>query len=353
MSHHILGLDPGFGGFKLAEVTPSGIKTTHIPSVVGIGDTDLGLLSLGALGRRRNDHTPHAVAWNGTCYLVGAGVARFARPLQRLDYQRLSDGPELRALTYATLAQALGPGQHDVSLILGLPVEVMADRQQATSVLKGLRKWLLGQHHFQVDSNACHVQVDEVKALAQPVGAFFAWGLDDAGNWRRSPDDLKAPVGVCDIGFNTLDLFAVEGGQVVARFTGGETLGMRRAAELLIDLVQPRFGITLALPQADALLREKQPSLYDNGNAVDIKMLVSQALATAGASAFDFLERHWGNGRHFAHLLFTGGGSQALRTGVIRAYPHGVILPEPVTANAVGLARYACRVFKMPAPASR
>jgi hypothetical protein len=25
--HHILGLDPGFGGFKLAEVTPEGLKT--------------------------------------------------------------------------------------------------------------------------------------------------------------------------------------------------------------------------------------------------------------------------------------------------------------------------------------
>ena len=63
--HHILGLDPGFGGFKLAEVTDSGLQTAYLPAVVGIGDTDIGLLSLGGLGRRRNGHTPHAVSWNG------------------------------------------------------------------------------------------------------------------------------------------------------------------------------------------------------------------------------------------------------------------------------------------------
>ena len=194
--HHILGLDPGFGGFKLAELTDSGLQTAYLPAVVGIGDTDIGLLSLGGLSKRRNGHAPHAVSWNGARYLVGPNVARYARPLQRLDFQRLADGPELRALTYGVLAQRLGPGEHDVSLIIGLPVEVMADRELATTTLKGLRRWLVGRHDFVVDEVRCQVAVHQVRALAQPVGAFFAWGLDDAGRWRRSTDDLKAPVGV-------------------------------------------------------------------------------------------------------------------------------------------------------------
>ena len=350
--HHILGLDPGFGGFKLAEVTDSGLQTAYLPAVVGIGDTDIGLLSLGGLGRRRNGHTPHAVSWNGARYLVGPHVARYARPLQRLDFQRLADGPELRALTYGVLAQGLGPGEHGASLIIGLPVEVMADRELATATLKDLRKWLVGRHDFVVDDVRCQVTVHQVRALAQPVGAFFAWGLDDAGRWRRSPDDLKAPVGVCDIGFNTLDLFAVEGGQVIARYTGGETLGMRRAAETLADLARRAYGVTLALPQADALLREKSPKVYVAGQATSVRPLVQQALDATAASALAYIERHWGDGRQFAHLLFTGGGSQALRKSLLRAYPHGVILPDPLTANAAGLARYARRVFKAPALAS-
>jgi len=353
MTHlHIFGLDPGFGGFKLAEVTDSGLQTAYLPAVVGIGDTDIGLLSLGGLGKRRNGHTPHAVSWNGARYLVGPHVARYARPLQRLDFQRLADGPELRALTYGVLGQGLGPGEHDVSPIIGLPVEVMANRELATATLKGLRKWLVDEHEFVVDEARCQVAVHQVRALAQPVGAFFAWGLDDAGRWRRSPDDLKAPVGVCDIGFNTLDLFAVEGGQVVARYTGGEILGMRRAAETLADLVRRAHGVTLALPQADALLQAKSPTVYVAGRAVSIRSLTTQALDATAATALAYLERHWGDGRQFAHLLFTGGGSQVLRKALLRAYPHGVILPDPLTANAAGLARYARRVFKAPALAS-
>ena len=349
---HILGLDPGFGGFKLAEITPEGITTAYLPAVVGIGDTDTGLLSLDGLGKRRNGHTPRAVSWDGVRYLVGTGVARYARPLQRLDFQRLANGPELRALTYGVLAQGLGPGEHEASLIIGLPVKVMADRDLATTTLKGLRKWLVGDHEFQVDDAICNVTVHQVKALAQPVGAFFAWGLNDAGRWRRSPDDLKAPVGVCDIGFNTLDLFAVEGGQVIARFTGGETLGMRRAAELLADLVRRAHGVSLALPQADALLREKSPAIYVDGQQRSVHSLAAQALDATAADALAYIERHWGDGRQFAHLLFTGGGSQALRTPLLRTWPHGLILPHPLTANAAGLARYARRVFKLPALAS-
>ena len=54
----------------------------------------------------------------------------------------------------------------------------------------------------------------------------------------------------------------------------------------------------------------------------------------------------WGNGRQFTHLLFTGGGAETLRDDLLRQYPHGVVLPEPITANAIGLARYGVRVFK-------
>ncbi len=349
---HILGLDPGFGGFKLAEVTPEGLRTAYLPAVVGVGDTDIGLLSLGGLGRRRNGHAPRAVSWDDARYLVGPHVTRYARPLQRLDFQRLAHGPELRALTYGILGEMLGLGQHDVRLIIGLPVAIMADRERATTTLKALRKWLVSEHLFTVDDARCQVAVQQVKALAQPVGAFFAWGLDDAGRWRRPADDLKAPVGVCDIGFNTLDLFAVEGGQVIARFTGGETLGMRRAAELLADLVRRAHGVSLALPQADALLREKSPAIYVDGQRRSVRSLTAQALDATAANALAYIERHWGDGRQFAHLLFTGGGSQALRTPLLRTWPHGLILPEPLTANAAGLARYARRVFKLPALAS-
>ena len=111
MTTHFLGLDPGFGGFKVVEATGEGHRSIHLPSVIGVGDTDTGLLSLGALGGRRPDSRPLAVFWNGASYLAGHRVAHFARPIERMGFLRLSDGPELRALTYAALGSLLGSGE--------------------------------------------------------------------------------------------------------------------------------------------------------------------------------------------------------------------------------------------------
>lgn len=344
---HLIGFDPGFGAIKAATLDASGPPAlTVLPSVTGIGELDLGWLSLGKLGRRRSSDRPHTVSWDGVTYLAGDHVERYARAIERMDFHRLSDGPELRALVYTALGQLLEAGEHSAALMVGLPVEVMSDRELARATRRGLRSWLVGHHTFEVDGQSLDLDVERVDVMAQPAGTFFAWGLDDAGRWVRDPADLKAPVAVCDIGFNTADLFSVQGGRVQGRFTGGETLGMRRAAELLVRTLQSRHGVRLSLHQADALLRERHPTLATADGLLDLTAMAQQLAQAAAGSLVAFLENRWGNGRHFQHLLFTGGGAAALHTELLRHYPHGVVLPEPVMANALGLARYAQRVLK-------
>ena len=343
----VIGLDPGFGGIKVAAIENEALQTAHVPAVVGVGTTDLGLLSLGEFGRRRRRRTePDTVAFGGVVYLVGENVHRYARPVERMDFQRLSGGAELQAAIYAALARVFEPGQHETPILLGLPVEVMADRAQAVEVLRAIRGWLVGEHIFRVNGEEYAVTVREVRAMPQPAGAFFAWGLDDRGRWVRSKDDLKVPVGICDIGFNTLDLFAVEAGDVVGRFTAGDTVGMRRAAELLAQMLRRQYGRELSLHEADTLLRQRSPRVYVAGRgAVSVTDLARQALETTAAYVVRFLEERWGRGKQFAYVLFTGGGAEALREVLLRQYPYGEVLSDPVTANAVGLARYAVRVW--------
>ena len=103
--------------------------------------------------------------------------------------------------------------------------------------------------------------------------------------------------------------------------------------------------MSLSLHEADALARQRRPRLHTAGGEIDLRAQVDQALATTAAAVVTFVERQWGNGRQFAHLLFTGGGAEALRTTLLRQYPQGVVLPNAVMANALGLARYAARVF--------
>jgi hypothetical protein len=343
-----LGLDPGFGYFKVACVGTQCSQVAVVPSVVGVGQTDLGLLSVGNLGRRRT-RQPDQVSFDagGTrTYLVGENVARYARPVERMDFLRLSDGPELRALFYDAVFRLLGEGAYQARLMVGLPVEVMGDRDQARATLRLLRSWLVAQHNYTVARHAVMLDITDVRVMAQPAGTYFAWGLNDQGQWLRSEADLKAPVAVCDIGTNTLDLLGIQGGEVIGRFTGGDTVGMRRAAELLLDGVRSDFGVGLSLHEADALLQQRQPRLYTSQGEQDLRPQVDQALDTTAAAVVSFVERHWGNGRQFAHMLFTGGGAEALRNDLLRQYPQGVVLPNAVTVNALGLARYAERVFK-------
>jgi hypothetical protein len=117
-------------------------------------------------------------------------------------------------------------------------------------------------------------------------------------------------------------------------------------AELVGRAVRRDYGVSLSLHQADALLRERKPTLVSAGQSVDLSAAIRQARDAAAGAVAAFLESRWGNGRQFGHLLFTGGGAAALRESLLRQYPCGLVLPDPVLANALGLARYARRTHK-------
>lgn len=329
------------------------MKSTHVVSQVGVGSLNTGAweMGLGGPGRKPAQDTPAEVRWNGWQYLVGAGVERFATPLQRMDLQRLSGSLEVQALTWHTLYNLLAEvADRTAAIVVGLPVEVMGDKALAERTRDDLRAWLEGEHTFSVAGQEITVTVPRVTVMAQPAGAFCAWGFDDQGRWRRSAAEQRATVAVADIGFNTLDLFTLAAGQIQARFTGGDSLGMRRAAELLAQSVQQDYGCTLSLHQADSLLRERKPELYLAGETVDLSRPASQTRATNVAQIVSFLEAKWDNGRQFGQVLFTGGGAAALRAELLRHYPHGVVLPDPVLANALGLARAGWRSLSKLAP---
>jgi len=322
------------------------LNRIHIPSVVGIGSTDLGLLSTGLTRSGPKAAKPHTVCWADTTYLVGSGVDRFTRPIkERLDFARLSEGTETHALTYTTLGLLLGPGEHTLSLMVGLPVNVMANRELARNTLKTLRGWLVGEHNFELDGQIFKLQIEGIRIMAQPGGTFFAWGFDDQGNWVRSRSDLKALIGICDIGFNTLDLFGVQGGEVLREYTQGDTAGVRRAAEILIQQVE-RYGIRLSHHEADTFLCAPRPILSCAAGDIDLRSVSAEAIGVAAGQVIAFLNEHWEQSGRFRHLLFKGGGALLFQSHLERAYPHGLILPDSVSANAQGLARYGWRAFK-------
>lgn len=338
----IIGFDPGFGNGKAARVNGSS-KTVTIPNVVGIGSLDLGLLGAG-FSTTPNSNQPHVVRFDNTSYLVGHSVADYAKPIERMDFQRLADAPELKALFYATMYELIGAATTQASIVIGFPVEVMADTVLAKSIQHDLKSWMSQTHeNVTVNGEAINLSVNRICALAQPAGAYFSWGMTNEGGWAKNAKLFKQMIAVCDIGFNTLDLYTLKNGNVINRYTGGETAGMRRAAEIIAEEVRVKYGISLSLHEADGILRD--PELSTSDGLVDLTPLARQALEAVASGVLSLCERQWGRGKQFRHILFTGGGADALRSKLTRQYPHGIVLKSAVTANAVGLAKFGERML--------
>lgn len=344
-----IAIDPGFGGYKLAEVTEDKLVSYTIPSVVGMGKAEdlAGASSLDGKGHSR----PVEVAFlNGSneaveC-LVGDNVELYVPPIERTDFDMLTGNWEQRALVYAALYKMLGVDESRVQVIVGLPIQVL-EGKDARATVRRLSKWLEGEHDFRVNGRRATVTVEQALPAPQPLGAFFAWGLNDDGLWARDPKDLERRVGVIDVGFNTLDLLSMEGGKPVQRFTGGNQLGMSRAASRLSNEIQRRYGRHLSLHEADSLIRDylkdKQAETVAGGRVVDVKVLVKRVLDQWAGEIVGYLGEVWGADPGFAATLVTGGGALAIGKKLHAKWQNVTVLKDPVTANARGLARYALR----------
>src|SRR5574338_927503 len=144
-------------------------SSAMVPSQIGLGTTESGLLSRGFLKSSRTN-LPYKVTVNDREYLAGPNVEMYATPLQRMDFARLGDSAEQQALTYAALGLALGPGDHPAAkIVVGFPDEVMRDESKAKDVLRALRTWMIGTHHFQINDKEYRVSIDRVIVIAQPL----------------------------------------------------------------------------------------------------------------------------------------------------------------------------------------
>ncbi len=320
-------------------------NTICLEAIVGIGSPELGQLALHS-GARRATAPQVDVYQNGSAetYLLGPRVSDFAQPIERLDFLRVQDSPELRALAFTTLGKLLGPGAHTLAVNVGQPNLIMLDTGKAQTARRQLRSWLLGRHTYRLNGTEHALTETDVDIMAQPAGAYAAYAYDDAGQLTLSTADREATIAICDVGFNTVDVITLRGASILKAMTGGNTNGMRRAAEVLQQSIQERYGITLTRHQADHLLR--QPRLETSRGFQDISREAALARQAAAGGVIDYITGLWGNGQQLSRVLFTGGGGEALRAELLQQYPHGQVLPEPVTANALGLARHARRRFK-------
>ena len=276
---------------------------------------------LGLKSKRR----PMEIASDFGSFYVGEGAHEHGRPVENLDFERLTGAPEMRALLYGSLAQyqkLYGKFDRPLSLMVGLPLQMMMGAD-AKAYQAGVKGWLKGSHQFSADGEAMKLEVGQVRLTSQPVGALFDYVLDDDG--RIQADRASAmldEVGVISVGFNTVELLVVKDQGAVERFTAGNTLGVRRLLELL-----NRDGL-FSLGELDEKVR-----------AGRLKDELRTALPIWAREVNGEIERRWGQSfKRFVKVIIVGGGALLLKDLLTAQFGVKAHVPNvPVLSIARGL----------------
>jgi hypothetical protein len=314
MKTKILAADPGFGDTKVNVDGKSASLTSAIARIKQIGKAGIGM-------KTASQAMTIQMGWE--TYAIGAGAWYWGNVLTNRDYSALSS-PERRALVFGTLSLILDPGTYEFdTMVIGLPVPLLMDDIQGQAIIGGLKAYK-GTHQFTTQKGQYNLTINKMKALAQPVGAYADWLLDDEVHIRKN--GRQSEVAVLDIGMNTLDMYVIQDANILPRFIGGDKVGVRRLLEILnTNGHEPE--------ELDAQMRSGR--LRPSKDQLD--SWLSEVLAS--------IERTWPNLRRFTTIIPAGGGSvvlgDALRLALI-SKGAAVSWPDnPGLTNVRGLWKWA------------
>jgi len=281
MNTKIFAADPGFGDTKVNVDGKSASMASAIARIKQIGMAGIGM---------KTASQALTIEMNWEKYAIGDGAWHWGNILTNRDYSALSS-PERRALVFGTLSLILDPGTYEFeTMVIGLPVPLLMDETQGQAIIGGLKAYK-GVHHFTTNKGEYSLTINRLKALAQPVGAYADWLLDDEVHIRKN--GRQAEVAVLDIGMNTLDMYVIQDANILPRFIGGDKVGVRRLLEILnTNGHEPE--------ELDAQMRsgKLRPSKDQ------LESWLSEILAS--------IERTWPNLRRFTTIIPAGGGSVVL-----------------------------------------
>lgn len=311
-----LGEDLGMGANKLFGA-PGGLQV--LSQVATNGTQHLASSTVGLRQRQR----PMEIKTEHGSFYIGEGAHDYGRPVESLDFDRLTGAPEMKALLYGSLTryqQQYGQIDKPIVMMVGLPLQMMTG-DTAKEFANQVRSWLKGNHAWKADDREQRVEISEVKLTPQPVGALFDYVLDDEGKFiPERAGLLRQEIGILSVGFNTLELLVVRDRAPVERFTAGQTVGVRR----LLELVNPTGAYSLG--ELDTKLRAGH-------------LDVSAALPVWTREVNGEIEKRWGASlKRFARVIIVGGGALLLNGELTRQFVgKAVLADEPVLSIARGL----------------
>jgi len=314
----ILGLDAGFGAFKVYGENGGEQVVAHVaeaPSAeidfaaVGMGGKPTATLITNGIGR----------------FYVGMGAAELGRVNNRMDYDRLTGSPELKAIYLASLGKAGANSRDSISLVAGVPLGFVSGDgvKERVAQLKG---WMAGEHHWEEGRKARGANVTSVAVLSQPHAAYLDYVLNDDGT--ENDNAVAGEMGIISIGHNTIELLVTEDGNPSRKFAHGEKAGVRR----MLETINKELGGGYEIAELDSKLRVG-------------KLNAEKAIATWGSEVASVIERAWGEShRRFAKVIAVGGGIRFVQPQLKKLFGSRLVVPEDaVMAIARGLYKFGVR----------
>lgn len=310
-----VGLDPGFGNMKAV----AGDSTVVMPSLVAlarrVGLAAVGLRIPKATIVRMGDHE----------YAIGSGA-----PLRGTAYESIDDmrflAPPTLALMLGTVAKVVGEKDAHVALMVGLPVSALEGSEPGAGMAKALRQRLLGRHVLEIDGAAVTLDIERVWVRAQPLGVWADWAVTPSGDLHAGA--RRTLVGIVDIGFHTVDLMGIEGGQA--------HLGMMAGVDLGVRVLLEDAAVEQDLPYHELLRRYNDGSLtIDDG-----------VLAGWTSKLGSLIRRRWAGVRPQLVIMAGGGVALLQERGLLdrlrRAIRCDTYVPlDPIATGARGLEKLA------------
>jgi len=284
-----------------------------------------------SVGGMKRSKRPIVVKGEFGEFYVGANAHDFGRPVESLDFNRLTGTPEMRALWYGamtTYQRKYGLFDKPLALMVGLPLQMMQG-DRALEYQKLVREWMIGHHEWDADGEIYMLDVEKVHLAPQALGAMFDYAVDLDGALiaDRASVFLKE-TGVLSIGFNTGEAMVVENSKYTENLTGGATVGVRR----LLELVDPLNRFSKG--KLDMKLRRGQ-----------LKEELKNALPTWEVDVDGFIEDRWGKShQRFEKMIVVGGGAVLLKNYLVRNFRGKAYVPDnPVSAISRGLYKMLLR----------
>jgi plasmid segregation protein ParM len=325
----VIGLDVGYSNLKIAIGEAVG-SPRMIVRPAGAAPVD----RLGEQIGTARVQDAIVVEVDGRRWAAAVEPARF-EGWQRSLHEDYAASPAYQALVKAALVLADRPVVDQ--LVTGLPVAQARDPRRR----EALRRSLVGRHLTERGM----IEVDEVRIVPQPVGAFvdLLWSDLDSDTLARIEEGT---VLVLDAGYYSFDWAVIVAGELRRGASGTSLEAMSVLLERAAGRIAEQQGGRPQPLALEAALRQRREHVLVLGQRVALSPALEGAAREVGGVALEALRQALRREATNVDLVVVTGGGGTLYGGQAAALFPGAevrLAHDPVGANARGFFHYGRR----------